>query len=230
MDTHTFVESFSRIARALLIPLALSACGATHIGEDLASDPHGWEGEGRVIRQASVPLSRELTRGFKEATRGAVYFGAIHINPETDRYFYARNWNSLAAAIDVTRAQCEDVSTRGRCILAATVVPARLRPETTSAEGFGVSTLHRYRLIYRSQHARRGQWGAFAYAALSASGIALDQPDRAAAEALAAANCEAFVKAEMARFSPSAQQVVRNKGYDRCRVVDVVGPLTPPRN
>lgn len=209
--------------------LALSACGATHIGESLAPDPYGWEGEGRIIRHPTPPLSPELSRGLQEATRGAVYFGALHVNPDTDRYFFARNWNALAAAIDVTRAQCQAASAEGRCILAATIVPARLSPDTQAAEGFGVSTLHRYSLIYRSQQARRGQWGAFAVAGTSASGIALDQPDRQAAEKQALANCQAFVTTEMATFAPAAQAVVRIKGYDRCRVVDVVGPLTPPR-
>jgi hypothetical protein len=112
--------------------LLLAGCDVNWEGRALPDDPYGWNGAGKVVTQAAINADRELQRGQAEATRGAVYFGAFHVDRATSRYAYARNWNSLEAAISVSAAVCASAAGR-RCVLAAFVLPDGMPPDTRGA-------------------------------------------------------------------------------------------------
>jgi hypothetical protein len=202
--------------------LLLAGCDVNWEGRALPDDPYGWNGAGKVVTQAAINADRELQRGQAEAIRGAVYFGAFHVDRATSRYAYARNWNSLEAAISVSAAVCASAAGR-RCVLAALVLPDGMPPDTRRAKGFSVQTLQQFRLLYADVQ-RPGLWGAYAISPLAAQGFSAQEPTEEAARSTAHRNCREKLQAELERLGPAGASAARRGGYDRCEVVHVTRP------
>lgn len=68
---------------------------------------------------------------------------------------------------------------------------------------------------------RAGRRAAFAVSGIESFGLALGQRDGEAAKAAAMAECEANVRTRFSRLSAAAAGWCRDRGWDRCRVVDL---------
>ncbi|MFD1195707.1 hypothetical protein ACFQ3C_13615 [Seohaeicola saemankumensis] len=202
--------------------LLLAGCTMTLEDRELPQDPYGWHGAGKIVTLANIGDSAELRRGYAEMARGAVYFGALHIDPVSARYAYARNWNSIEAAITVSAAVCARDAGRP-CTLAALALPDPLPPGTRRARGFSVQTLHQFRLLYADVQ-KQGLWGAYAISPLAAQGFSAQEPSEAAARQTALQNCTFRLEAELTQIGPTGAAAARKAGLDRCEVVHVSTP------
>ena len=212
-------SSLGAIACALM---AFAGCDIGWESRPLPDDPYGWHGRGKTVVLADIGNSADLRHGFAEATRGDVYFGAIHVDRASARYAYARNWNSIDAAISVSAAVCAGSAGR-RCVLAAVVLPESMAPGTRTARGFSVQTLHQFRLRYGDVQ-QPGLWGAYAISPMASQGFSASEPSQDAARRAALQNCRARIGDELARLGPVGASAARRGGFDRCDVVHITQP------
>jgi hypothetical protein len=200
----------------------LSGCTTSLSGRPLPDDPYGWNGAGRFIPLASPGTSTELRRGFAQARQGEVYFGALHWDHDSERYAYARNWNSVEAAIAVSAAVCQGDAGKP-CILAALVLPAALPAETRQARGFSVQTLNQFRLLYADVQ-EPGLWGAYAISPMAAQGFSAREMTEQDARLAALRHCQFRLDAELAEIGASGAAAAREAGFDTCEVVHITPP------
>jgi hypothetical protein len=211
-----------RLGFALSALMLCKACGVPLEGYAVPPDPNGWNGEGGFIQFEFPEGSRELSEGFRRASEGEAYFGALHIDRQSERYAYTRNYNSLEAAITVSKLACQADAGRS-CVLAMLVLPDALPAETRRASGFSVWTYYLYSWSYpRAQEA--GRWGAFAVSGLASSGYSGRFPTEAGAKERALSTCNAAVEKELLEMGSAASIAVRKAGYTRCRIIHVTNP------
>ncbi|MCW3781916.1 hypothetical protein [Defluviimonas salinarum] len=211
-----------RVLSAVCALALLAGCQASPEGRALPDDPYGWHGSGKIVRLAELGDSAELRRGFAEMSRGEVYFGALHVDRESERYAYTRSWNSIEAAISVSAAVCSSKSGRA-CQLAALALPAALPPDTRRAKGFSVQTLNQFRLLYAKVQ-KPGLWGAYAIAPMAAQGFSAQERTEEDATRGALKDCEFRLEAELARIGPAGAAAARRAGFARCEVVHITSP------
>ena len=210
------------LTAALCAAALLTGCGMPLQDQPLPDDPYGWNGSGKTVNLIDLGENTELREGHARMSRGEVYFSALHVDPASARFAYARGWNALEAAIAVSAAVCAESAGRD-CKLAAIVLPVFMPNETRRAEGFSVMDLHRFRWIYyRAQ--KPGLWGAFAISPLSASGLSAQAPSEQTARARALEECRARLEWELGEIGPTGAAAARRGGFVRCEVVHLSRP------
>ncbi|MDX5368359.1 MAG: hypothetical protein LPL29_03200 [Alphaproteobacteria bacterium] len=200
----------------------LAGCNVTWDDRKLPEDPYGWNGVGKIVTLIEPGDNPELRSSYARMARGSVYFGALHLDRDSERYAYTRNWNSIEAAIAVSAAVCAHGAGRP-CVLAAMVLPDALPSTTRRAKGFSVQTLNQFRLLYAEKQ-KPGLWGAYAISALASQGFSAQEQTEEGARTSALRNCEFRLKAELVRIGKVGAFAAAEGGFDRCEIVHVTSP------
>jgi len=181
---------------------------------------------GNAVNIAKVPgvtLGTAQRKALKHYSRKKAYFGAFFVVPDTDHYFWTRNFHSLDTARAAAKQGCEIVSEGKACTLYALLYPKGTDPNTARLEGLSQRTAKEFLNRYPKRQ-KNGKFGAFAINGANGYGVSYGWPNAAEANEAAAAYCNAQSARDLASLGIAGRKWAQSKGLDKCRVIDTHSP------
>jgi hypothetical protein len=173
-------------------------------------------------RVSGLPdLSPNLRKAYAQFRNDVKYFAAFAVNFETEDWFYIQNFHNLARVKEAAVEGCRQLSQTEGCTLYGVALPKSLSVSATTASGLSLDASEMFKARY-AKHRKPGTYAAFAISGASHQGFGFDYEKREDAADTAIAYCNIGVAKDMAELGPDARKFARARGWDTCKVVDMV--------
>lgn len=202
--------------RAIHLAGFFALMGSSLLAED---DVTTFGAESQVGRSAGLDLPSEAKRSYRDFRKYASYFGAFAVSPESGESFYVMNFHDASAARASAMEGCRQISRKQDCVLFAVAMPKSLAASTRHAKGLGLESWETFTGAYVTGR-KPGKYYAFAISGAYNYGYATAWDTAEFARDTALAYCQKGVARDMVGIGPLGRAWVRNRGIDRCRIVD----------
>ena len=206
----------------MLRPLS-AALALTLLSAPLAAEPTLFGNKVTMGTVADMPLTAAQKRTLAWYRSNKSYFGAFYVVPDTDHFFWTRNFHSLDTAKAAAKKGCEIVSEGKACALYAVVYPQGTNPNARGVSGLSQPAAKDFQRRYPKQQ-KDGTYGAFAVNRSYSWGVSFGWKTKQEAEAAALSYCKAGSAIELAPLPIEGRKWVKAQGLEACRVVDVRAP------